>query len=810
VADTGNLVDLSSHDSVLLRFFVDENQGNCPDERTLDASFFTQSRLPGVPCFRDATNPIGIYMVSMKQSTRGDSMHGDNVSISEYFRVVFDSRRLVCAVALGTFALGAFYGALNQPMYRADALVQIGTQTSSSSDTEALGRLSAIFDSKVKAGADTEMELIRSRLVVGETVRLLHLEVAAHPRYFPLIGRWIARLGSGGWSGSELPFGLRRFAWGDEVIEVSAFDVPRSAIGRQFLVKAGKDKSFELIAPDGIVLGQGTVGKQLTTPYGNGEVRVLVAELDAPAGCEFILTANSAQAAILALQNALSISERKAQSGMIGIALEGADPLRVADIVNTVAQEYLAQDLARRSSEAEHSLLFLESQLPKLREELQHAEEQYNAFRNSKGTIDLSTESRLLLQQVVDLDTAMRSLTQQRDDVAQHYQPGYPTLTGINAKIARLQQDRDALSRRVATLPDTEQTALRLMRDVRVDTELYTSLLNSAQQLRVIKAGNVGNVRIVDRAMTPERAVKPNWRVLLSLSAVLGIVLGIAAAFLRRAMIGGVERSVEIERALGIPVCAVVPHSERQVRLQDDIRRRHPGVHVLAARSPCDVAVEGVRSLRTALQSISATPRNNVIMITSSTPGAGKSFLSANLAAVQAAGGKRVLLIDADMRMGNMHASFAPSAGPGLRELLNGDAFDDVVRRDVMDGVDLISRGGDSLNPADILMSGRLSELIHAVSMRYDCVVIDTPPVLAVTDATLIGRQAGTTLFVVRHGRHSVAEVHEALSRLQKGGVSVSGVLFTDVPADRSTYGSGYGTSYGYGSGRGETSIKTA
>jgi tyrosine-protein kinase Etk/Wzc len=162
------------------------------------------------------------------------------------------------------------------------------------------------------------------------------------------------------------------------------------------------------------------------------------------------------------------------------------------------------------------------------------------------------------------------------------------------------------------------------------------------------------------------------------------------------------------------------------------------------------------------------------------------------------------------MRMGNMHASFAPSAGPGLRELLTGDAFDDVVRRDVMDGVDLISRGGDSLNPADILMSGRLSELIHAVSMRYDCVVIDTPPVLAVTDATLIGRQAGTTLFVVRHGRHSVAEVHEALSRLQKGGVSVSGVLFTDVPADRSTYGSGYGASYGYGSGRGETSIKTA
>ncbi|BBU31524.1 tyrosine-protein kinase involved in EPS biosynthesis [Burkholderia sp. THE68] len=747
-------------------------------------------------------------MASMKQDTHGDSMHGDNVSISDYFRVLSDSWRLVCMVALGILALGAFYGALNPPMYRADALIQIGSQNSSSSDAEALGRLASIFDSKVKAGADTEMELIRSRLVVGETVRQLHLEISAYPRYFPVFGQWIAKL-NGATSFSDAPFGLRRFAWGDERIDVSKFDIPHSAIGREFLVKAGKDGSYELIAPDGIVLGQGTAGKELVAPYGGGEARLVVNELYAPPGCEFTLTANSTLATILALQSALAISERKSQSGMIGIALEGRDPSRVADIVNTIAQEYRAQDLARRSSEAEHSLLFLEGQLPKLRAELQQAEDQYNAFRNSRGTVDLSVESRLLLQQVVDLDTAMRGLMQQRDDIAERYQPGYPALAAVNAKIARMQQDREALSRRIATLPDTEQTALRLMRDVRVDTELYTSLLNSAQQLRVIKAGNVGNVRIVDRALPAEKAIKPNWRALLSLSAALGVALGIVAAFLRKAMIGGVERSVEIERALGVPVCAVVPHSERQVRLQEDMRRRLPGVHVLAARSPCDVAVEGVRSLRTALQSIGGAPRNNVIMITSSTPGAGKSFLSANLAAVQAAGGKRVLLIDADMRMGNMHASFAPAGGAGLRELLNGAAFDDVVQRDVMDGVDLIPRGGDSLNPADILMSRRLSELIDAASMRYDSVVIDTPPVLAVTDATLIGRQAGTTLFVVRHGRHSVAEVHEALSRLQKGGVSVSGVLFTDVPADRSTYGSGYGTSYRYSKSRGESNIRT-
>jgi tyrosine-protein kinase Etk/Wzc len=290
---------------------------------------------------------------------------------------------------------------------------------------------------------------------------------------------------------------------------------------------------------------------------------------------------------------------------------------------------------------------------------------------------------------------------------------------------------------------------------------------------------------------------------------VLGLALGVVTAFLRKALFGGVERSAEIEEALGIPVCAVVPHSERQVRLQEAMRRKVPGIHVLAAIAPGDVAVEGVRSLRTALQSTGSALRNNVVMITSSRAGVGKSFLAVNLAAVLANGGKKVLLIDADMRMGDMHMSFAPAGGSGLSELLKGAAFDDVILRDVMDGVDLIPRGGESPNAADLLMSRRLSETLDVASRRYDAVVVDTPPVLAVTDATLIGRHAGTTLLVARHGRHPVGEVYEALSRLQNGGVSVAGILFTDVPLDKARYGSGYyGTSDRYGKSRDDANVR--
>jgi tyrosine-protein kinase Etk/Wzc len=740
-------------------------------------------------------------MSSSKPMTNGSLHHADAVSISEYLRVLVENRRLIVLVALAVFAAGASYAALQSPMYRSDALIQIGPVATSSSEADALGKLATLFDSRSKAGADTEIELIRSRLVVGDAVQKLHLDITAQPRYFPVIGRWIARLRSGDGDSAPL-FGFGQFAWGGEQIEASRFAVPEGLTGRAFIVKARSGNSYELIGPGGNVLGSGKVGQPLNVAGDGGQISLLVSKLHARPGCEFTLTANSLQSTILGLQAALAITEKKAQTGMIGVALDGHDRVQVAAIVNAIAEQYEAQDLARRSSEAEHSLLFLEGQLPALREELQHAEDKYNAFRNSKGTVDLSTESRLLLQQVVELDTALRGLMQQRDDLAQRYRSNYPLVTALDAKIARSEEDRAAVSRRIATLPDTEQTALRLMRDVRVDTELYTNLLNSAQQLRVIRAGNIGNVRVVDRAMPPEKPFKPNWRVVLAMSALLGLLLGVVAAFLKKTLAGGVERSSDIERAVGVPVFAVVPHSDRQTRLEGDMRRKIAGPHVLAARSPYDVAVEGVRSLRTALLSASPMPSNNVVLITSARPGVGKSFLAANLAAVLAAGSKRVLLIDADMRMGTMHARFSPEGGPGLCELLHGAEFDEVVVRDAMDGVDFIPCGDQSPNPADVLMSQRMSDILQTASARYDAVVIDTPPVLAVTDATLIGRHAGTTMLVVRHGRHPVSEVSEALDRLRSGGVSVRGILFTDVPAAKHTYGSRYDNGGRYGDGR--------
>lgn len=729
-------------------------------------------------------------MASLNQTRFIDSSIGDEIHLSDYLSVIAESWKLIVTIAASVLIVGTLYAFIARPVYRADAMIQV--EDSANSTKDALGELASIFDTKQTA--DAEIELIRSRLVVGQTVRSLHLDISAQPRYFPLIGAVLARRAGANELAPPL-FGLERFAWGGEKIEVSLFNVPSDRYDvRYTLVARGGDK-FDLVDPDGDVVLHGQVGSVNRGSESAGPVELLVPRLEARPGTQFFLTRASTLQTTDQLQDALVIAEKTKQSGVIGVSLDGGDSKRTAEVINTIAATYVQQNIDRKSAEAEHTLSFLDQQLPQLRKQLDQAEDRYNAFRNQKGTVDLTEESRLLLQQIVDSKTKLIDLQQQQIEMAQRFTPSHPGVVGLDAQIASLEAQQTQLNKRVSTLPDTEQSALRLLRDVRVNTELYTNLLDSAQQLKIVKAGQVGNVRVVDYAVAGEVPVKPKRALVIVLAAVLGLIAGTVAAFVRSALFGGVENSEEIEQALGLPVYAAVPHSETQVRLRQGMRRGHAGHHVLASIASHDVAIEGIRSLRTALQFGLLDAVNNVIVVTGPRPEVGKSFMSVNLAAVLASGGKRILLIDADMRRGDLHSYFGVSRHPGLSDVIAGFDINSAVLREVLPNLDVLPKGSLPPNPAELLMSERFKTMLEHVSSLYDIVIVDTPPLLAVTDAALIGKHAGTTLLVVRHGRHPMPEILESANRLRNVGVPLKGVLFTDVPQRRLGYGTYY---YGY------------
>ena len=668
-------------------------------------------------------------------------------------------------------------------MYRADATVQVDDDTGALNDK--LGDLAEMFSGK--STADAEIELIRSRGVVDDTVRQLHLDITAQPRYFPLIGQRIARASSGD-ALADPVWGLARFAWGGEMLTVSQFDVPPALYEKKFTLVAGAGRQFQLEDSSGKLLLKGRVGVVVAATTPDGPVRLRVDKLVARAGTEFRLSRASTQVTTARLQKTVDVEEKTKQSGIIGIQLDGDDSERTAATVNAIVRGYVQRNVDWKSGQAQQMLGFLGNQLPQLRTDLEQSEQRYNTFRNKNGTVDLDAESRLLLQAIADAKTQTVALQQQRSELLQRFTATHPSVTAIDAQLADLRRQQAQLGAQVATLPNTQQSAARLMRDVDINSDLYTNLMGNAEQLGVLKAGQLGNVRVVDYAVTAEEPVKPKKAVVIAAAAALGLMLGTVAAFARRALLNGLESPLEIEQIANAPVYAVISHSALQLRLQRAASRGETGVHILAVAAPDDIAVEGVRSLRTALQFRLAEAPNNVVMITGPRPDVGKSFMSANLAVVLASVGKRVLIVDGDMRRGKLHQYFGLSCKQGLPDLIGGESLDAVVRRQVLPNLDVLTRGAGSTMPSEMLSGERLGTLVDQLAKAYDIVILDTPPILAVTDSALIGKYAGTTLLVMRHARHSAAELRETTRLLRGAGVSVNGILLSDVPQRASDY----------------------
>jgi tyrosine-protein kinase Etk/Wzc len=724
---------------------------------------------------------------------------GDELRLSDYLAAILGSWRIIALVTLVVVALGTAYAFIASPVYRADAMIQVTESNpgnnANNNNANAVQTVSQMFDAKSTTAA--EIELLRSRLVVEDTVNKLHLDISARPRYFPIVGGMVSDI-LGTRNGQAPVSWLSGFAWGNESISVPKFDTPKEAYDKTYVLTAGENGSYVLSDPDGIAILNGKVGQEASGTSTLGPVTLLVENMSGEPGAKFELTRASTLGTVDALQKRLTVAETTLQSGIIALSLEGHDSRLTSQIVNNIARRFIQQDLDTRSAEAGKTLAFLEQQLPEVRAQLDQAEQKYNNFRNKQGTVDLSEESRLLLQQVVDNKSKLMDLQQQRAELSQRFTANHPSVAALDAQIGALQAAQGSLTKNVSVLPDTEQTALRLLRDVRVDTELYTNLLNSAQQLRVAKAGQVGNVRVVDFAEPADDPVRPKRLIVILCSLAGGLVLGILVAFVRKSLYGGVERPEEIENRLGVRVFAIVPRSSQQLRLQQKVGSRSQGLHVLAATSPEDAAVEGIRGLRTSLQLQMADARNNVVMLTGSRPDAGKSFLSVNLATLVASTRKRVLLIDGDMRRGDVHSHFGVRHMPGLSDVLMGSDIESAVLHDVLPGVDLLTKGSLPSHPSELLMSDRMHEVLEVLKHQYDLVIIDTPPVLAVTDATVIGKHAGTSLLVVRHGRNQVEEIGETMKRLHHGGVNMKGVLLTDVPQSRLMSGSSYTNYYGY------------
>lgn len=693
----------------------------------------------------------------------------DEIDLSELLGTLIEAKWLISIIASVFLVGGVFYALIATPIYQADAILQIEEK---SGGMPGLGDLSDMLTTDTLAA--TEIEIIKSRNIIGKAVDKLNLTLKASPDYLPIIGKAIARRHSGA-GVAESSFGMDSYAWGGERIQLQRLVLSSYLSEDGVVLIAGEGQQYTLTDINGEVLLMGKVGEVVSA---NG-VEVFVAELVARVGTEFDLNQSSRIKAINDLQEGIKISERGKKTGILRISLDGENPELIARIVGTVASLYLRQNVERMSEQAESSLKFLQQQLPLIKDEMEAAEIELNSYRTSKSSVDLTLEAQSLLNKVVTIETQLAELEVKRSDLSKKYTEVHPIMMTLSNQEAKLKEQLEQINTKAHGLPKTQQEILRLSRDVEVATTIYTQLLNKVQELKVAKAGTVGNVRIIDTALTAEKPIKPKKAMIVLLSLVLGLFLGIAVAFVRRAMNKGVEDPDAIEKNVGIPVYANIPLSIKQALLDKDVAAGKAKHTILCEHDSKDQAIEGLRSLRTNLHFALLEAKNNIVMITGPAPGVGKSFVSTNFAHVVAQANQKVLLIDADMRKGHINKEYDMTRGPGLSELIIGEVDKaTAVRNSGFKNVDVLTTGNLPPNPSELLMHENFEKYLNEFSKDYDLVLIDTPPLLAVTDAAVIGRLCGTTFVLLRYGVHSMAEIQAVTKRLRQNSIEPRGFVF--------------------------------
>ncbi|MFM0336643.1 polysaccharide biosynthesis tyrosine autokinase [Paraburkholderia fungorum] len=704
----------------------------------------------------------------------------EDVVLGQLVQVILDDIWWLIAIAAVIVAIAAAYCFLAKPIYSADAHVRVEQSDNTSQALTQTQTGAAITTGSTSLPTDAEIEIIKSRGVVAPVVQQLKLNFSVVPKTIPLLGSIAARMATPG-QPARAWLGLSSYAWGGEIADVDSIDVVPALEGQKLTMKVLDDQHYELYAENGALLLRGLVGQQEQ----GGGVTILVNKLVARPGEQFTVTRSNDLDAISAFQSAITVQEQGKQTGVIQISLEDKSPEHAAEVANALAQSYVRQHVSNKQADASRMLDFLKSEEPRLKADLERAEAALTAYQRQSGSINASDEAKVYLEGSVQYEQQIAGLRLQMAQLTERYGDDHPMLVAARQQMAELEAQRAKYADRFRDLPATEVKAVQLQRDAKVAEDIYVLLLNRVQELSVQKAGTGGNVHIVDAALRPGAPVKPKKALILSAAVILGLIAGTGFVFLRRNMFKGIDDPDHIERAFHLPVFGLVPLSAEQALLESSFQRGGERLRsVLATARPKDVTIESLRSLRTSMQFTMMDARNRIVMLTGPMAGVGKSFLTVNLAVLLAHSGKRVLMIDGDMRRGVLERYLGGAQDNGLSELLSGQiSLEEAIRASAVDGLSFISCGRRPPNPSELLMSPRLPQYLEGLAKRYDVILIDTPPVLAVTDASIIGAYAGSTFFVMRSGVHSEGEIADALKRLRAAGVHVQGGIFNGMPA---------------------------
>ena len=684
----------------------------------------------------------------------------------EFFNDLLKNWKIMGFCLFISGVIGVFVALWIRPVYKVDALLQIESKNSKSASMMAgLGSLFA-----TTSPAETEIELIKSRQIIGDAVDKMCLQYSATP--LNKIDRLLHREGRMDINQFEVPWDK----------------VPEKERNQPWFAVIKDSTTFDLLDHNHKKVLTGVVGQTYREPYAGDTVVFSVFSMNVVPGQKFELNKKNRLNAIDSFKGAFDVKEKGKKTGILEFSYQDIYPDRATKILNEIATTYLRQNVEQRNAEAQKTLEFLEKQLPEVKAQMDSSLLKFNTYRNKVGSVDINAETRLVLENRTKLQQDLLALQQKKQSAIRLFQPEHPTIKTLEEQEATLKRELAMNSSATKKLPATQQEVLKLTNEVEMSKIMYTTMLNNIQQLKLVSAGEVGSVRIIDFAEQVNKPSKPNKKIIVLIALLMGFAFGAAIVILKSKFSIGVRDAHFIERETGFSVYAKVPKGNPNGT---------KGTRPLAVVEPDDVAVESLRALRSSLEFSMEENARPIIGVSGLIPGVGKSFISVNLAALCAGLGKKVLLIDADLRKGRLHKEFGIKRGKGLSQvLLHTATTEEVISKTEVENLDIMPCGNVPSNPSELLGSKHYTNMIDTLEKQYDLIIVDTPPIMLVTDAALACRSASQIVMVIEYNKHSIDAIQDGMQQLLKGNSGAHACFVINK------YEHGHSDGYGYKYGK--------
>ena len=682
----------------------------------------------------------------------------EEIDLLSLLALFYANKYKIIFTTLAFLLLAFLYTTAQKPVYSASVLIQVEKNSANS----LIGKFLSPFDMNASS-TPTEIGILTSRRVLNQTIADLGLQIEVTQKQVPVIGALLDLFQD----------------TTEKSVRVVQFDVPPEYEDEAWTLTVTSPDSYKL----SFAGAEPLVGKTNQPVSANG-IKINVASIAAPAGTKFNLIEHSRFNVTRDLLKHLNAAEQGKESGLLSVTFSGFDKRNNMRILNSISQNYMKDNIARKAEETSKSLEFVNNLLPGTQQRLRQADQKLHRFMQVNGSVDLPLEAKNILESLVTLQAQQNELQLARIELSKHYTKGHPLYRSLMEKDALLEKEKRELNQQIATIPKTQQDYVSIKRDVEAEQEIYMQLLSKQQELSIAKASTVANVRIVDEAVSDPLPVGSRKGLILVLGGLFGLVVSCGWSMLMHILRGPLDDTKLIEKR-GVSVLGSVPLSKWLYAKTRHLKNnQHPGREDwLSKAHPEDLAIEALRSLRTGIFiSLVHKQNKNIIMISSATSGVGKTFISSNLAAVMADAGKSILLIDADLRRGYLHELLGMRKTQGVADILKGrlDAAE-AIQTTGHPGLDFISTGESSAHSSELLMSQHFLPMLTWAQQQYDYVIIDTPPILPITDAAIVAQHVGLALLVLRYKTNNLRDLDIALSRFSKCNITLDGVVFNAV-----------------------------